>query len=68
MILKWSVKKSFLAFLSPRLVALLRPLRPRNLVPRDLPPQGQIEEKPGNEVARAIGSYSQAYTIEIELL
>ena len=38
------------------------PLRPRNLVPRDLPPQGQIEEKPGNEVARAIGSYRILFT------
>ena len=29
------------------------PLRPCNLVPRDLPPQGQIEEKPGKEVAQS---------------
>ena len=46
-------------------------LRPCNLVSRDLPPQGQIEEKPGTrllEPSDLIGSYSQAYTIEIELL
>jgi len=55
MILAWNSLWKGLSWLSSLPVSshFYAPLRPCNLVPRDLPPQGQIEEKRRNEVARS---------------